>query len=134
MRLIILIFASVTVSIAEKKPVEYRTAKVLEVSSERYTTKGGSTSRKDYYGNIHTTDTTWRHVRYSYVLDTGPKIIAASERLSWRWSKPADITAGNDVQFRECGRDQICILISKDAKEKKLRVDRVTVVPMNQKP
>lgn len=119
-----------TLMFAESKR-NWQDAKVLNVDSEHFTTHGAAQTngQVDGSGNLTstTTQSSWGHERWYYVIDTGKYLITATELLNWRWSKPAHVIVGENVKWDMHKRD--VFILDLDDKEHKLSLKKQALKP-----
>jgi hypothetical protein len=86
-----------------KKGREWKTGKVLDTDSEKFTTYGGSTTTGQINNNGTYNSTTnrasWNHEQYTYAIEGDDYIYIISRVLSFRWDKEAQLTVNAPIKY-----------------------------------
>ncbi|HKS72401.1 MAG TPA: hypothetical protein VJQ82_04340 [Terriglobales bacterium] len=99
--------------------------------STKHTTSDGSVKNKgnkaDYSQTTNSTESDNIEVYQNYTIESGNKIYVAREHLLFPWSKPANLTVGENVKFVvEKGK---MVLLDDDGKEHKAAVVKTSMKP-----
>lgn len=111
---------------ADKKERDWKTGKVLDTESQRFTTYGGSTTqgqiRDDGTYSGTTTRSSWNHKRYVFAIEGDDYIYIVSHVLSFRWSKEVQVTVNGTVKYAV--EKNNFYLLDENGREFKLKIDK----------
>ena len=96
--------------LSAEKVRNWQTGKVIDTERSSYfagTVGSGNTtgtvqtngSYGTYQGQTNTSQTAVYRVYATFSIESDTRVYVASERIRWRWSKPANITVNGPVKF-----------------------------------
>lgn len=111
---------------ADIKDRDWKTGKVLDMESERFTTYGGSTTQgrinNDGTYSSSTSRSSWNHNKFTFAIEGDEYIYVVSHVLSWRWSKEVQLTVNGPIKYAV--EKNKLYLIDENDREFKMKIEK----------
>lgn len=124
--LALLLMAVSLSAFSDKKARDWKTGKLMDTDSVRYTTSSGSSTQgqinPDGTYKSTTSNTTWSHKKFVFVIQGDDLTYIVSHVLSWRWSKEIQLTINGPVKYA-VEKNDFYLLDEKD-REFKMKIEK----------
>jgi hypothetical protein len=111
---------------ADKKDRDWKIGKLLDTDSARFTTSGGSNTQgrinSDGTYSSSTSNATWNHKKFVFVIQGDEYTYVVSHVLSFRWSKEVHLTVNGPVKYA-VEKDNFYLMDEKD-REFKMKIEK----------
>lgn len=111
---------------ADKKERDWKTGKLLDTDSTRYTTTSGSNTRgqinPDGTYSSSTSATTASYRKFIFVVRGDDITYVVSHVLSWRWSKEIQLTVNGPVKYAVEKND--FYILDEKGREFKMKIEK----------